>query len=277
MTPFPPIRIALFVASIAGGLVVGGCEDDGPPPVRPGRCDAVPFGPENAPDTCSNGCDDDEDGLRDCADPDCTRVEPCPGSVACDGDPAPENTAEACSNGCSDDGDALVDCDDANCATTEPCRDRVDAGPAMLCPGPLEREDDPEACANGCSDDEDMLVDCRDPDCAGIGSCPGERMRSDRSRDVRFENTDGLCDDGFSNDLDDLVDCDDPDCFGRGGCGSPDGGGGGGSGDRQCPGGQIFRSENEFDRLGCTDGCSNDQDSLIDGCDPDCDGLAPCR
>ena len=64
-----------------------------------------------APEACSNGVDDDCDGLVDCADSDCN----------CDG------KQEDCGDGQDNDGDGAVDCQDSDCAahpncpTTEVC------------------------------------------------------------------------------------------------------------------------------------------------------------
>jgi hypothetical protein len=60
----------------------------------------------SAPDEhCTNGVDDDGDGLADCADPDCEH------RIACRG----AGGVEVCDNGVDDDGDGLVDCADAAC------------------------------------------------------------------------------------------------------------------------------------------------------------------
>lgn len=76
---------------------------------------------------CTNGIDDNGDGLVDCADPDCP---PC--------------SSEVCNNGVDDDGDGLVDCDDPDCF-------------GIGCP---------EVCTGGLDEDGDGFVDCADPDCA---------------------------------------------------------------------------------------------------------------
>jgi hypothetical protein len=56
---------------------------------------------------CSNGTDDDYDGLLDCADSDCASATVC----------QPEN----CTNGVDDNGNALIDCDDPQCSTAPSC------------------------------------------------------------------------------------------------------------------------------------------------------------
>ncbi len=54
---------------------------------------------------CDNGVDDNDDGLVDCADPDCAGVPHCQS----------EDTLEFCSDGIDNDGDGLVDCFDPGC------------------------------------------------------------------------------------------------------------------------------------------------------------------
>ncbi|MDE0959501.1 MAG: hypothetical protein OSB09_01845 [Planctomycetota bacterium] len=63
------------------------------------------------PENCTNGVDDDGDGLIDCEDTDCD-LDP-----ACVGAP-PEN----CTNGTDDDGDGLIDCDDPDCSSLPSCQ-----------------------------------------------------------------------------------------------------------------------------------------------------------
>lgn len=62
---------------------------------------------------CDNGIDDDGDGFKDCADPDCIDFPGC----------EPE---EICDNKIDDDGDGLVDCDDPDCEDFEDCREKDD-------------------------------------------------------------------------------------------------------------------------------------------------------
>lgn len=81
---------------------------------------------------CSNGIDDDGDGLVDCNDPDCYSSNNC--------------LFEICDNGIDDDGDGLVDCDDSECYSLEGCT---------------------EICNNGIDDNNNGLVDGDDPQCGG--------------------------------------------------------------------------------------------------------------
>ena len=95
-----------------------------------------------SPESCTNGVDDDCDGVVDCADTDCA------GSPCCCV-PSPES----CTNGRDDDCDGLVDCDDSACDATFEC------GGFCL---PFE------ACIRGLDLDCDGLDGCADPDCFGF-------------------------------------------------------------------------------------------------------------
>ncbi len=80
---------------------------------------------------CTDGIDNDGDGVADCADGNCDFESNC--------------IAEICNNGIDDDGDGLIDCLDGECATV-----------SASCV---------EICNNGIDDDGDGLVDSDDPDC----------------------------------------------------------------------------------------------------------------
>jgi len=93
---------------------------------------------------CTNGKDDNCNGLSDCADP------------GCFGDPAcVKRGQEVCNNGIDDDDDGLVDCADPDCARSLACR------PAM----------GREICDNRVDDNGDKLVDCSDPQCTTFPAC----------------------------------------------------------------------------------------------------------
>ncbi len=79
---------------------------------------------------CSNGIDDDGDGLVDCDDPDCGSSNVC--------------IIEICNNGIDDDGDGWIDCSDSECFTKSCCI---------------------EICDNGIDDNGNGLVDSDDPQC----------------------------------------------------------------------------------------------------------------
>jgi hypothetical protein len=121
------------------------------------RCAAV--------EDCSNGVDDDCNGLVDCFD------------KTCQGDPAcVDHKQETCTNGIDDDGNGLVDCKDPACFGDKAC-----ATPGR------------EVCNNNLDDDGDGYIDCKDPDCTGDPSCvvtPGAEI-CDNGKD---DNGDRLVD-----------------------------------------------------------------------------------
>jgi len=104
---------------------------------------------EHPEERCDAAGDEDEDGLSDCADPDCedavcgARGLRClPGGCAC-----PGGVSELdCSDGFDEDCDGLLDCQDDDCSAEPRCQVEVD-------------------CDNGEDDDGDGLTDCEDPNC----------------------------------------------------------------------------------------------------------------
>ncbi|MBU1537758.1 SUMF1/EgtB/PvdO family nonheme iron enzyme [Myxococcota bacterium] len=92
--------------------------------------------PEEGAAACSDGLDNDDDGLTDCDDPGCQ------GEAVCQGDPE-----TLCDDGVDNDGDGLTDCDDEDCAAA------------------CELENTNAACSDGLDNDGDGLTDCDDDDC----------------------------------------------------------------------------------------------------------------
>ena len=93
---------------------------------------------------CSDGIDNDGDGLVDLADPGC--------ADASDDDESDDPNSPQCSDGIDNDGDGLVDLADPGCA------DASDD----------DESDDPNSpqCSDGIDNDGDGLVDLADPGCA---------------------------------------------------------------------------------------------------------------
>ena len=87
---------------------------------------------------CSNGIDDDGDGLIDCDDPDCLNSNSC--------------VIEICDNGIDDDGDGFIDCADGECLGISACV---------------------EICNNGIDDNGDGWIDELDPQCNTTGGNTG--------------------------------------------------------------------------------------------------------
>lgn len=95
---------------------------------------------------CSDGADNDRDGLFDCDDPDCA------GAPECD-DYEGDDSGE-CSDGLDNDRDGATDCDDAGCAGSPDC------APTDAYEGDADGE-----CADGLDNDGDGLTDCADDGC----------------------------------------------------------------------------------------------------------------
>ncbi|TSD00519.1 MAG: Uncharacterized protein Greene101449_129 [Candidatus Peregrinibacteria bacterium Greene1014_49] len=64
---------------------------------------------------CTNGADDDADGLTDCDDDNCMS------DAGCFINPSSTSSVEQCTNAVDDDGDGLVDCDDVGCMSDPAC------------------------------------------------------------------------------------------------------------------------------------------------------------
>jgi len=146
-----------------------------------------------ASEDCTDGLDNDANGLTDCEDPSCDG-EPCDDGVSCTTGDTCDYLSSVCSGGVDDDlcddgvfcngmetCDAILDC----LAGSDPCAD----------PGEACDETDDECIETDCGDsadnDGDTLIDCDDADCVGGAE------------------TD--CSDGIDNDCDTFTDCDDAD------------------------------------------------------------------
>jgi len=204
------------------------------------------------PGECENGADDDEDGLFDCADPDCV---PAP---ACAGDD--DDTAV------TDDDDTFNDDDDT--AHGDDDTDHGDddsAGPGddddSSGPGPGDDDDTANPgenqnvgdCSDGIDNDGDELVDCADPDCGNDSpECLGDDDDSASGGDDDDSTPGGEnCSNQIDDDNDSFVDCDDPDCDSTPAC--------------QGPLPEV-----------CNNNIDDDQDSYIDCLDDDCIGNPNC-
>ncbi|GMV40409.1 MAG: hypothetical protein AMXMBFR64_21250 [Myxococcales bacterium] len=136
-----------------------------------------------SPEVCTNGVDDDLDGLTDCYDPDCVKQQGC---------------FEICGNGKDDDVDGLTDCADSDCAGK---------------PGCIEN------CINGVDDDLDGKTDCADPDCVGTVACVEDcDDGKDNDLDGKTDCADHDCQ--LEPVCSPVVSCDDVyTCLGEKGCG----------------------------------------------------------
>ena len=195
---------------------------------------------------CSDGADNDLDGLYDCMDPDCEPSTDCSGGDDDDsqgddddsqGDDDTSGGESDCSNGIDDDSDGLTDCDDSDCAQDDACSGSGD-------------DDDTTAqefdCANSIDDDGDGLIDCSDPDCVQDPACNGSGDDDDTTAQ-EFNCANNVDDDG-----DGWTDCDDTDCFQDPACVGDD--------DDSSPGWEG----------NCGDGVDEDNDGFTDCADSDC-------
>ncbi len=171
---------------------------------------------ENSILLCTDGLDNDKNGLVDCEDPGCkqmgTALSPGPGATVCAGvigDNTTENNIYVCSDGKDNDGDGFVDCNDNSCKQTAAC-----------CVSPMP-ENTAEACSDGIDNDCDGYADCQDYSCKGGNSKDTqatpeaiEYCRSVNCPIVGDENTLEACSDGIDNDCDGYADCKDRSCNG---------------------------------------------------------------
>jgi hypothetical protein len=219
------------------------------------------FEPENLDVTgsCTNGTDDDCDGLIDVEDPECRRSEIC--------------------DDLDNDGDSLIDEDFPRSkpgAMGQPCSAGVgecrrsgfyvclrggDDGRCNAFAASPKKEGSPygDTCANGLDDDCDGLTDLADPGCAGYGQPELCGNKVD-------DNGDGVIDEGFPE-------LGEPCVVGTGLCQS--------AGVYVCSNGasecgtEPGQPRTESDAAGtCQDFIDNDCDGLTDSKDPDCP--APC-
>ncbi len=172
------------------------------------------------PGECENGADDDEDGLFDCADPDCVPAPACAGDdddTAVTDDDDTFNDDDDTAHGDDDtdhgDDDSAGPGDDDDSAGTGPGDDDDTANPG--------ENQNPGDCSDGIDNDGDgneatgELVDCADPDCGNSSpECLGDDDDSAGDDDDSATGpTEQVCDDTLDDDGDFLFDCDDPDCF----------------------------------------------------------------
>ena len=156
-----------LVAGVVVGVVVGvggsaGCTlvDQYDECKVPGQCLV-----ENSGLLCSDGQDNDQDGLTDCFDPSCFSF--------CD-----ESKAGLCSDGRDNDLDGTTDCNDSSCSATADC---VEQG--------VER------CTDGQDNDLDGATDCDDDGCCGLEECHNADLCGDVLLDDDFSG--GLEENGW--------------------------------------------------------------------------------
>ncbi len=167
--------------------------------------------PQQEETNCSDGVDNEGDGLIDCEDPDCHGQSGSPPSenwanCVCDID-SPQSSyriectsdSSQCSDGVDNDGDGKVDCEDSDCEGVPACEEVGCGIDPVLCPNPectytsggqcyidvqCSALCGTEYCVDGIDNDRDGKVDCEDSDCSEdeacqeISSCVGEVVDS---------------------------------------------------------------------------------------------------
>ena len=271
-----------------------GCGDGVCTPPGESQCNCpydcgVPSPGEN----CTDGIDNDCNGLIDCNDPFCAQQQPCAATFCPDGVCAPSEICTCsidcgppppvetnCTDGLDNDCDGNVDCADSDCSV--PCCGDGTCNPVELCSCPADctpsaGEIPGSTCLDGIDNDCDGLSDCNDPDCATESpacSCgnfvcdPGE-TQCNCAIDCGGVPGPEVCNDGVDNNCDGAIDCLDAACTCTTFCG-------GVCGDAVCFTSEIctcptdcgppVTSESGL----CTDGLDNDCDSFVDCGDPDC-------
>jgi len=198
----------------------------------PLACTPDPVEGQN-PGECVDGADNDEDGLFDCADPDCVPAPACAGD---DDDAGDDDTIGDDDTGDDDtlhgDDDDHGDDDSAG----GPGDDDSAGGPGddddTANPGEWQNPGD---CSDGIDNDGDTLIDCKDPDCGNESSeCGGDDDDDDDSGGSGDDDDSAGsgddddstsapvedCSNGIDDDGDGSADCLDGDCTGDPSCGS---------------------------------------------------------
>jgi hypothetical protein len=182
------------------------------------------------PEQCSDGIDNDGDGLIDAADPQC-HTDGNPGNP---GSYNPGGTSEAggtqCSDGKDNDGDGLIDAADPGCHTDGNANNAAsyDASDNNEANGETKgsggnKGNKPE-CSDGKDNDGDGLIDAADPGCHSDGNA-NNAASYDASDDNEANGGSGAgapqCSDTVDNDGDGLVDAADPGCHSDGNASNP--------------------------------------------------------
>lgn len=221
---------------------------------------------------CSDGIDNDGNGLIDCEDPGClvrgTESMPGPGDIVCphivnaDGSISLlENNEYTCSDGKDNDGNGFVDCRDRGCHQTKAC-----------CIS-SEPENTLEACSDGIDNDCNGYIDCADHGCSRRGT-PEAIAYCQKINCPHYEAEDTLekCTDGIDNDCNGHTDCEDFSCTRHE--------------NLEIREAVLEYCENlkdskkafpEDSEEACSDGIDNDLNGLIDCDDPKCHQFNYCK
>lgn len=169
-----------------------------------------------APPFCSDGLDNDGNGLTDCQEAACSA------DSACIESPGNGN----CSDGIDNNGNGLTDCQEATCSSAPSCQETPTNGncsdgidnnlnglkdcqetACQSSPVCAETTSNGNVCSNGIDDNGNGLVDCADPGCTGSPACvlSGEPA-------CGLGSANACCSDGVDNDGAGGMDCQDVNC-----------------------------------------------------------------
>lgn len=254
---------------------------------------------------CSDGVDQDCDGILDCADSDCQPLGNTLGGVCdargntcsvnlgagstctvCSGNGGRKEVAEtSCGDGFDNDCDGIVDCQDPDCASLAcDTTGKTCIAATRLCTCGSAEASGEVTCNDGSDNDCDGKIDCADEDCAAATcgasglACAGSTCACSGNGGVA-EASEARCGDGRDNDCDGAADCADFGC--RPAPGSTYGlscDTGLSSGLRCSASATCVCSGNggapEAIESSCADGFDNDCDGAFDCLDTDCAGRA---
>lgn len=225
--------------SVSGGCGDGLCEFGEDPCNCPDDCGAPE---QNETGLCTDGVDNDCDGVADCDDSDCANEPVCLcGNGVCD----PEENCTDCPEDCIS-GGAAGECGNGVCEpdSGEDCRscpndcagkqtgkpsNRFCCGDDVGCEDSRCNKDEyscgetpvPYCCGDGtcggAENSDNCAIDCPAPYCGDSNCDPGEEC-SCFDDCPRLATEVDLCNDGIDNDCDGNADCDDSDCSGDPAC-----------------------------------------------------------
>ena len=298
----------LFVGSIAFAaiaLAMTGCRLDG-------ESETINTVYENTIMACSDGIDNDGNGLVDCEDPGCQtkRLDGTlgPAETVC---ATEENNIYTCSDGKDNNGNGFIDCEDNSCKNTAVCC--VAQGKEGDCSAEDKTsqeciEEALASCSDGIDNDCNGHKDCDDYackknspvaavidyckkiKCPGTISKEGDCSAEDKTSQECIKEALESCADGKDNDCNDYTDCGDFNC-------SKSAIGavkeyclivqGKSSSNTESP--EYKAAKEFFDKSGvkaqqsedtedlCSDGIDNDWNGLTDCDEPGCKGFEHCK
>jgi len=250
-------------------LALAGCRLEEEPERLPKHAES-----ENTVRLCSDGIDNDGNGLIDCKDPAClelgTLERPGPGRIVCphvrnsDGSvQLLENNVYTCSDGVDNDDNGYVDCEDNACKGT------------AACCTPIGAETSLEACSDGVDNDCNGYTDCADFSCRRLNSTGSNAEAFEYCKRFTCGDSCGpetsleACSDGIDNDGNGYTDCGDYSCTRASN---------GASSEAIAYCANLVKPPTpENTEALCSDGIDNDLNGVIDCDDESCKGFAYCN